>query len=124
MQQGNLKVFVYSGNGLFPQRDSQVFIKKSGQLTDFAITDSAGQTGSFSFDTPDKSESLTPGYDKPYTELTVTVVKQGFYPETVSNVQIFSGVTSLLNAELMPIPEDSELTRTRTEFTSKPQFNI
>ena len=121
MDKGYLEIFVYGGRQLFPAPFAEIYIKKDGVLTNHTQTNEVGRSETFEFETPPESESTVPGFDKPFTNLAVTVIKEGFFPTTVEDVQIFPNVISRLNLELVPIPDNPEFSEKNITFTSNPQ---
>ena len=121
METGYLEIFVYGARQLFPAPDAKIYVKKDGVLINQVETDESGRSERLNFETPPKSESTAPGTDAPYTSLDITIEKEGFFTTTIDNVQIFPGVISRLNTELVPIPDDPALNNGNINYYSKSQ---
>ncbi len=83
------------------------------------ITDIDGATGYISLPAPDAAFSLEPGAaERPYALYDVKIVLEGFYDKAVNNVAVFSGVTTLLPVNMIPITRGT-VPRDTLDTTSK-----
>lgn len=121
MDKGYLEIFVYGARELFPIEFAEIYIKKDGDLVNHIQTNEVGRAERLEFETPPETESTSPGFDKPFTDIDVTIIKDGFFPTTIENVQIFPNVVSRLNLELVPIPDNPEFSGMDLNYTSLPQ---
>ena len=69
-------------------------------------TDENGFTETISFDTPDKSMSLSPGDPAPFKNISVTAEKDGYFTIQLNGVQIFATETTLQKIRMLPLPEN------------------
>ena len=121
MDKGYLEIFIFGARELFPIEFAEIYIKKDGELINHLTTDESGRGERLEFETPPESESTSPGFDKPFTTINVTILKEGFFPTTIENVQIFPNIVSRLNTELVPIPDNPEFTGMDLNYTSNAQ---
>lgn len=111
-EKGGLIIRTYASDMLIPIAGSAVTVSRNNNGTDeliaFRITDENGKTDVIEIDTPDKSLSMTDGSNvKPFTSVNVTVKKTGYDITIINDVQIFSGMLSEQNVEMVPLPENA-----------------
>lgn len=69
------------------------------------VTDQNGTTPKFEVPVPSFSLSQTPGTDKrPYNLFDVSVTAEGFFNARSVDVPVFSGITSVQNFNMIPVP--------------------
>lgn len=69
-------------------------------------TDENGFSPVVEFDTPDKVMSQRPGETAPYTSISITVEKEGYFTIKLNGVQIFATETTLQKVRMLPLPEN------------------
>lgn len=103
---GLLTVRVYTSNAELPISGATVHVtqktEKGDQLLATRITDESGKTTPIIIATPDRSESLTPGAAAPFTNVDITVDEPNYERALIENVQIFAGILTQQNLELLP----------------------
>lgn len=85
-----------------------VLQKKENTLEIISVsrTNESGRSTPTIIDTPNANLSLTPNTDTlPYAQVTIEVEKEGFYKAQFIDVPVFSGVVSVQNVNLIPLPE-------------------
>ncbi|WP_295093193.1 carboxypeptidase regulatory-like domain-containing protein [Ruminococcus sp.] len=87
-------------------------------------TDESGISPKFSLPVPDFKQSQTPDPDeRPYNLFDVSVYAKGFFRARSVDVPVFSGITSVQNFNLIPVPlmmsSDDE---TVTYYNAEPSF--
>ena len=106
---GYLIVNVTTARGAIPLEDASVTIYDSdapgNPLVTSVVTDNSGKTPKISLPAPDRDISMRPGTAKPYASYLIEVGKEGYYPVTNSGVPVFSGITSIQPAEMLPLSE-------------------
>ena len=106
---GYLTVRTYTSSAQLPVVGATVSVTEEGtngaKLIATRITDRSGRTMPIQISTPNRSESLTPGQAVPFTKVNVTIEKVGFDRVLVENAQLFAGITSELNVEMLPLGE-------------------
>lgn len=103
---GKLKVQAYSSEQVFPIRSARVTVEKSFgdgvHLFAENYTDIDGIVENIILPTKDKSLSLTPGNEIPYSTYTVTVSHPQFATIIFKNVPIFDAIESFQPAAMLP----------------------
>ena len=106
MSSGYLKVQAVTSRGFVPVADATVTVRAQGDggmtLLHVQLTDDSGQTTPIRIDTPERSDSLSPDREQGWTDVIVTVSHPDYDSVTVRTVQIFPGVTTLLEAVMIP----------------------
>ena len=115
---GFLVVSVKTANGALPIEGASVTIyayekenEKNGSSTlknDVIYnlkTDLNGKTPKIALKTKSKSLSNNPENVFPYQTYNAYVTKDGYYDSTYINIPIFQGITSLQEADLIPLSE-------------------
>lgn len=98
---GRLSVNVSSLRGLRRIPDALVTVFKNGAVIDLAFTDESGQIVPFELPTRgvdlscDSANSLVP-----YLSYDIQIDADGYVRQIYKNAPVFSGVTSLINADL------------------------
>lgn len=79
---------------------------KNDVLIGFRITDSAGKIEPIEVEAPDAALSREPGGKGVFSVYDIRIEHPGYYPLIVRNAQVFGGLTSSQNAELIPRSSD------------------
>ena len=114
MAQGSVITRVYTSDAYVPLRDVPVVytqVNEDGTTSLLAIlnTDSSGLTKSFDVQTPDTSQSLTPGSVlRPYATINISVSAPGYRTVTAEGVQIFPDVQTIQGFQLRPVPQQEQ----------------
>ncbi len=96
----NMTVPIEGASVTVTEADTQI-----PQLISFLETDINGKTVPVSLDTPDISLSETPGNPKPFAVINVQVDMPLYYSVLIRNVQVFAGIESLQQVEMIPVAE-------------------
>lgn len=106
---GTLIVAVSTASGALPVSGALVTVKGSAKENSGVIsvvtTDRSGRTPRITLPAPPASESESPGTEKPYATCNVDVDKEGFFPQSFTNVPIFAGTTSIQPVNMIPLTE-------------------
>lgn len=88
------------------------------------ITDESGRTRRFTVPAPDLSLSLSPGSRlRPYGLYDVSVTAKGFFNARSVDVPVFSGITSLQNFSMIPVPQFMQANdETIVNYNQEPQL--
>lgn len=109
---GYLTVRTYASSAQLPVVGATVSVTEEGangaRLLATRITDRSGRTTPIKIATPNRSESLTPGQAVPFTKVNITIEKPGYERALIENAQLFAGITSELNVEMIPLGENPE----------------
>ena len=113
---GSIVVRVTTASGAIPLENALVTVSEygtgsGGDIVATLRTNSSGLTEKISLPTPPKSMSLSPGNGKSYASYVVEIQKDGYNNQQYINVPVFDGVTAVQNADLVPLPENSETDR-------------
>ncbi len=114
--EGQLLVRVFTARGGIPVKDALVTVlphdKSLPSPQAVLLTDESGKTRTVSLPAPPRSLSLSPAdtsvfpAELPYSLYTVKIEREGFYTLTNINVRIFSGITAIQDADLVPRAEE------------------
>ena len=105
MQDGFLKIYVFTGNHTFPIEGAKVTGFADGKLIFFFLTDKNGRTPTVSVSSPNEDLSEDPGNVKPYSTLDITVSAKGFRTAIYRGVLVFATETSIAYANMIPLAE-------------------
>ena len=72
-------------------------------------TDGSGLTERFALAAPPRELSMTPGNGKSYQTYNVSVAKDGYYQQYYINAPVFEGITSIQNADMVPLPDNGQI---------------
>ena len=84
-------------------------------------TDSSGTTPLISVSTPETAESQSPGAGKGYSFMDITADLPGYEQVTVRDVQVFPGILTLQEIQLLPTAPLFGPSEQGQEFTVSPQ---
>lgn len=116
--QGTVIARVYTSDAYLPLRGvpvtfTQTLPDGSRRLLAIRTTDSSGLTEPLFVETPDASQSLTPGSVlRPYATVDISTAAPGYGTILAEGVQIFPGVETIQGLQLFP---RSDLSRTAGE---------
>lgn len=111
---GTLSVRVYTSQAQIPLEGATVVVAAAGEegkykLLSIQNTDSSGKTRTITIDAPALGESTSPeglpGPGAPFAQCDVWAEQPGYAMLQVENVQIFPGVETVQNMELIPLPQ-------------------
>ena len=105
---GYLTARAFMSYAQIPLEDVAVVITaEDGTAIAMRLTNRSGLTEPIPIPTPDKSESERPEENgqQPFTDVTVYAFKTDFEQIAARNVQIFPGVTTVQDLEMVPLSE-------------------
>lgn len=106
---GYLKVKVSTARGAIPLEGATVRVRAEGFGDTGAVysleTDSSGLTDILPLPAPPRSLSQEPNGSIPYSLWEISVFCDGFISAIFSGVPVYTGITSVQNANLVPLPE-------------------
>lgn len=111
-QTGTLAVRVYTSQAQIPIPNATVTVsRRSGQGKDtllaVRVTNESGEISPIAVFTPNALESESPGTVHPFASLDIRVEHPDYELEIIEDVQVFSGVNSLLPVALIPLSEQA-----------------
>jgi hypothetical protein len=88
------------------------------------VTDESGTSPKFTLPVPDIVHSQSPSPDeRPYNLFDITVTAEGFFKARSVDVPVFSGITSVQNFNLIPVPlMMNSSDETATYYNAEPSF--
>ena len=106
-EQGYITARAYMSNAQIPLENVAVTIlSQDGTAIAMRLTGRSGLTEAVAIPTPDRIDSEAPeNRVRPFTDLTIHAWKSGFEQVTAQNVQVFSGVTTVQDLEMVPLSE-------------------
>lgn len=112
-ENGILQVRVFTSAAQLPVEGVTVAVTQAASggaaLLATRVTDESGRITPISVPTPARSESLTPGGEQPWSAVNIWADHPNYERILVENVQIFAGVTTLQELELIPLGELPEV---------------
>lgn len=106
---GYLIVKVSTARGAIPLENATVSVRGAPAQDSGIIysleTDASGLTPRLALKTPPRELSLSPDNATPYSLWNIDVFCKGFSTAHYTGVPIYGGITSVQNAELIPLPE-------------------
>lgn len=109
---GYLIVRTYSSSGEMPVVGATVSVteqrENGARLIATRITDRSGRTTPMKISAPNKSESLSPSITAPFTDVSIMVEGIGFERVLIENAQIFAGIITEQNIEMIPLGEQPD----------------
>lgn len=123
MSEGYFVTHVYTANAQLPIEGAIVVITQDGRLLATRTTDISGKTAPLAVPTPDESASLSPGTVKPFAVIDAVADHPEYIGVSARNIQIFPGVTTQQDFQLVPItllPENWD----QTENLNTPPQNL
>ncbi|MBE6985708.1 MAG: spore cortex-lytic protein [Ruminococcaceae bacterium] len=126
-ENGYLTVRVYTSSAQLPIEGATVTVTQptpnGTRLLATRITDRSGNIEPIAIEAPNRSESQQAGVRTPFTSVDITADYPNYERVMVENAQIFSGVLSQQNLELIPIEERPEVWN-MTEIFNVPSQNL
>lgn len=111
-ENGYLSARVYTSAAELPIEGASVIVTQrtanGTNLLASRITDRSGNITPITISTPDRAESLQSGTNSPFAVVDITVDYPNYERILVENAQIFSGVMTQQNFQLIPIEERPE----------------
>ena len=110
---GYIRVYVTTAGGGLTVENALVTIRiaisEYSSVCATLTTDESGKIPRVEVPAPPRTLSLTPSDTptgkNPYSLYNIEVTKDGYYPASVHGAQVFSGITSILKVDLVPIME-------------------
>ena len=116
---GYLVVRVSTARGAIPLENATVSVRGStlqnSDITYSLETDVSGLTPRLPLPAPPIGNSLSPNQATPYSLWNIDVFLKGFVSAKYSGVPVYSGITSVQSAELVPLSEGFEPYENLTE---------
>lgn len=107
---GTLITRVYTSRAEIPIQGATVAVTQKStngrhQLLATRLSNSSGKTTPIQINTPNLSAGLSPGNQTPFTLVDLWVEAPGYEIITIQDIQVFPGVETVQELELIPLPE-------------------
>lgn len=104
---GYITARAYMSSAQIPLENVAVtIVSPDGTAIAMRLTDRSGLTEPIAIPAPEKTESEAPEENgRPFTDITLYAWKSGFEQVAAQNVQIFSGITTVQDLEMVPLSE-------------------
>lgn len=119
---GYIQVHAFTSYAQIPLQDVSVSVSAAdGTAIALRLTDRSGRIEPIPIPVPDREESLTPNPpERPFATVNLTARLKDYEQIFVDNVQVFSGVTTNQDLELIPLAElPASRSKSETFLTSQ-----
>lgn len=108
---GYIQVRAYTSNAQIPLENTAIAVTApDGTALALRLTNRSGQIDLIEIPVPERSASQTPDTGEvPYTTVNLYARRSGYEQIEMENLQIFPGVVTVQNLEMIPIPESPDL---------------
>ena len=122
---GYIQVHAYTSYARIPLQDVTIAVSATdGTAIALRLTDRSGRIEPIPIPVPDLEESLSPNPpERPFATVNITARLKDYEQIYVDDVQVFSGVTTDQDLELIPLSELPE-SRTQSETFVTSQQNL
>lgn len=116
---GYMIVRVTTARGAIPLEGATVTVsdyfdentKERGNAIYTLKTNASGLTDKFALPAPPRELSQSPGNGKSYLTYNIAVTKDGYYQQNYINAPVFEGITSIQNADMIPLSDNGQTDR-------------
>lgn len=108
---GKLQINVTGRRRSIPIPDAKIQLYYTGDPTsqiEELETDESGQTEQVDLAAPPLEYSMQPGEQQPYSEYTIQISAEGYYPLNISGIDVLPNETAIQEVELEEIQEGGE----------------
>ena len=120
---GYIQVRAYTSNAQYPLRNVAITItSQDGTAIAMRLTDRSGKITPIPIPVPDKAESQSPDpSERPYAVVNLYARLKGFEQTEAENLQVFAGITTIQNLEMIPLSEFPDQWDQMIIFDTPPQ---
>ena len=120
---GYIQVRAYTSTAQFPLKDVAITVTApDGTAIAMRLTDQSGLISPIEIPVPDKAESLQPDpTERPYATVNLYAHLRGYERIEAEGLQVFSGVTTRQNLEMIPLAEYPAAWDQTVVFDTPPQ---
>lgn len=119
MALGYITAQVFAAREAVPVRGAGVrVVRKIGdgeELVAFRLTDRDGKTDTIEVEAPSPELTEEPSETAPFSLFDILIEHPLYYPVLIRDVQVFGGLITLQNTELIPIDDNPSQVKSRTE---------
>ena len=103
---GYIRATAYASRARLPLEDVAVsVVDDGGRLLGLRTTDSSGQTTPIRLTVPDRSESQSPGQEKPFVTVNLYARAEGYEQILVRGIQVFADTVTEQDLQMVPLSE-------------------
>ncbi len=120
---GYIQVHAYASKARIPLQDVAITVTASdGTAIAMRLTDESGRITPIEIPVPDlsASQSPSPGF-LPFTQVNLYARMEQYEQIEIENLQVFAGITTVQNLEMIPMPEYPEQWGESEVFDTPPQ---
>lgn len=119
---GYIQVHAYTSRARLPLENVAIAITMpDGTAIALRTTDRSGMISMVEIPVPDRTDSQSPGYAKPFTTVNLYAWITGFEQEEYEGVQVFADTITDQHMEMVPLSELPEAWDQTAIFTTPPQ---
>ena len=120
---GYIRLRAYTSRAQYPLKDVAVTITAAdGTAIAMRLTDRNGLTEPVEIPVPDRAESLTPDpSERPFAVVNLYARRKDYEQVESENVQVFAGITTFQNLEMIPLSELPDYWDQTVIFDTPPQ---
>ena len=103
---GYIQATAYASRARLPLEDVAVsVVDDGGRLLGLRTTNSSGQTTPIRLTVPDRSESQSPGQEKPFVTVNLYARAEGYEQILVRGIQVFADTVTEQDLQMVPLSE-------------------
>ena len=103
---GYIQATAYASKARLPLEDVAVsVVDDEGRLLGLRTTDSSGRTTPIRLTVPDRSESQSPGQQKPFVTVNLYARAEGYEQILVRGIQVFADTVTNQELQMVPLSE-------------------
>ena len=120
---GYILARAYTGRAGYPLKDVAITVTTAdGTAIAMALTDRSGLIKPIAVPVPDRQDSLQPDPPQiPFAAVNLYARRQGYEQVEAENLQVFAGVTTVQNLEMIPLAELPDQWGQTVIFDTPPQ---
>ena len=103
---GYIQAMTYASRAKLPLEDVAVsVVDDEGRLLGLRTTNSSGQITPIRLTVPDRSESQSPGQDKPFVTVNLYARAEGYEQILIRGIQVFADTVTQQELQMVPLSE-------------------
>lgn len=120
---GYIQIRAFTSRAQLPLKDVAITVtSEDGTVIAMRLTNRSGLIDAIELPVPERSESQQPNPDEtPYAIVNIYANKRGYEQIVSDNLQVFSGVTTILDLEMIPLAELPDSFNQTETFQTPPQ---
>ena len=103
---GYIQAKAFTSRAQLPLEDAAIsVVDENGRLLGLRITNSSGLTTPIRLEVPDRSESQSPGTEKPFVTVNLYARAEGYEQVLARNIQVFPDTVTTQDVQFVPLSE-------------------